>query len=781
MGKNKSKRSISPNGVNKLGQTLSIEARFHLALGFFQNEKIIDAKILLNDIILTDPKHAESWFYSALIADKEGLHQDAIRYLESALEIDPHNLKYLYTIGDFFYEQNYLDQGVKTFELVIKIKPEDHNAFYNLAGFLYKQKKYKKSLSIYQKVLDLDEDNINVIYNIGDILIDIKEYENAVQYFQKVIEFQPNSDDALNNLGFIHLELGYLEESLKYFNRAIIINPRNFKAYNNRGNALQGLKRLEEALGSYDCAIEIKPDYAESYYNSGVVLQKLRLEEKALASYESAIKIKSDYAEAYYNRGNSLEFFKRFDEALASYKIAYNLKPDSDYLFGTILHIKMQMCCWQNFDTYIDNLLAHIKEGKKSSTNFSVLAVTDSLLIQRKSSEIWINDKYPFNPSLGIIPKHPQKGIIKIGYFSADFHEHPVSYLTVELFELHNKNQFELIGFNFGEQDFSIIEKRISIAFDAFINVGRMSDKEVAELSRAININIAIDLTGSTGNERVGVFSYRAAPIQVSYIGYLGTMGSDYYDYLIADETIIPIKHQQYFTEKIVYLPSYQVNDSKRLLADKFFEKAELNLPPNSFVFCCLNNNYKINPSTFDGWMRILNAVPESVLLLYAQNRWAEANIKMEAEKRGVSQTRLVFVSRTERSEYLARYKLVDLFLDTLPYNAGATASDALWAGLPVLTCMGESFASRIAASLLNAIQLPELVTTSQAEYEAKAIELATSAAKLKAIKDKLESNRWTTALFNTRQFTKSIEAAYIKMYEHYQADLPPDHIYIKS
>jgi predicted O-linked N-acetylglucosamine transferase (SPINDLY family) len=296
-----------------------------------------------------------------------------------------------------------------------------------------------------------------------------------------------------------------------------------------------------------------------------------------------------------------------------------------------------------------------------------------------------------------------------------------------------------------------------------------------------MEIDIAIDLSGLTGNERTGIFAYRAAPVQLSYLGYLGTMGVEYYDYLIADKTTIPTEYHQYFKEKIVYLPSYQVNDSKRLISDKVFEKTELNLPLNAFVFCCFNNNYKITPPTFDGWMRILNAVPDSVLVLYAENQWAEANLKLEAEKRGVSKTRLVFGGRIERSEYLARYRLADLFLDTLPYNAGTTASDALWAGLPVLTCMGESFASRVAVSVLNAIELPELVTTTQEQYEAKAIELATNPAKLRAIKDKIEQNRLTTALFDTPRFTKHIEAAYTQMYERYQADLSPDHIYIEA
>jgi predicted O-linked N-acetylglucosamine transferase (SPINDLY family) len=353
--------------------------------------------------------------------------------------------------------------------------------------------------------------------------------------------------------------------------------------------------------------------------------------------------------------------------------------------------------------------------------------------------------------------------------------------LTVELFELCDKKQFELIAFYSGVPDSSNIQNRISSAFDKFINTRLKNDQEIAELSRVMGIDIAVDLTGSTANERVGIFAYRAAPIQISYIGYLGTIGAEYYDYLIADKTIIPVKNQDYYAEKIVYLPSYQVNDSKRLISDKVFKKIELNLPVNGFVFCCFNNSYKIVPSTFEGWMKILNAVPDSILFLYASNKRAEVNLKIEAEKRGVSQNRIIFCNWIERSEYLARFKVADLFLDTLPYNAGTTASDALWAGLPVLTCMGESFASRVAASLLNAIELPELITTTQAEYEAKAIELGNNPAKLKAIKDKLERNRLTTALFDTPRFTKHIEAAYIKMYERYQADLPPDHIYIDA
>jgi tetratricopeptide (TPR) repeat protein len=643
------------------------------------------------------------------------------------------------------------------------------------------QKKYQDALENYDKAIEIKTDFASAYSNRGIALRKLNRLHDALISYNEAIKFKPDYADAYFNRGIALNELNKLNEAVASYDQAIEINPDYAQAYSNRGNTLQDLNRLYDALASFDRAIEISPDLSQAYSNRGNVLQDLNRLDDALASYNKAIEINPNYAEAYSNRGSALRDLKRLEEALVSYNKAYELKPDHEYLLGNKLHTKMHICDWHDFQAIIEKLLLSISEGKKSSLNFPVLALSDSLSIQRKVSEKWINDKHPLNTSLGIFSKTPRKEKIKIGYYSADFREHPVSYLTVEFFELHNKNQFELIAFYSGAPDSSSIQNRIASAFDKFINIKLKSDQEIAELSRVMGIDIAVDLTGSTANERVGIFAYRAAPIQISYIGYLGTIGAEYYDYLIADKTIIPVKNQKFYTEKILYLPSYQVNDSKRLIADKVFKKADLNLPKNGFVFCCFNHNYKIVPTTFDGWMKILNAVPDSVLFLYATNKWAEANLKIEAEKRGVSQNRIIFGSRIERSEYLARYKVADLFLDTLPYNAGTTASDALWAGLPVLTCMGESFASRVAASLLNAIELPELITTTQAEYEARAIELASNPEQLKTIKEKLDRNRLTTSLFNTPRFTKHMESAYKKIYERYQANLLPDHIYIED
>jgi predicted O-linked N-acetylglucosamine transferase (SPINDLY family) len=441
----------------------------------------------------------------------------------------------------------------------------------------------------------------------------------------------------------------------------------------------------------------------------------------------------------------------------------------------------MHTCDWKDFGINVLELSRKIQNNIKASTCLPVLALPISLSDKRKVAELWSDDKYPYNSSLGPISKTPSKSKICIGYYSADFHTHPVSILSVGLFEHHDKSKFELIAFSMSTEAHDEMRERIAKSFDQFIDVSSMSDKEVAILSRKLGVDIVVDLGGHTQNGRTGIFSFRAAPIQLSYIGFLGTMGAKYYDYLIADKTIIPVKSQVYYSEKIVYLPSYQVNDSKQEISSIALSRQALNLPSSGFVYCCFNANYKITPSTFDGWMRILKSVPESVLLLYAENQSAAENLKMEAEKRGVNPARLIFGEKLIRSQYLARFRSADLFLDTLPYNAGATASDALWAGLPVLTCMGESFASRVAASLLFAIGLPELVAETTNEYEELAIELATNPAKLKAIKDKLASNRLTTPLFNTALFTKHIEAAYTEMYERHQADLLPDHIYIKD
>ena len=684
--------------------------------------------------------------------------------------------------GLVLHNAGQLKQARVIYEEILKFNPKHFNAMQLLGALLIQIKQWNNALTILNQALKINSTNPFVYNNRGVVLKELLYLEEALTSYDNAIELKRDYAEAYSNRGIVLKELKRLAEALASYDKAIELKPDYAEAINNRGNVLKELKRLAEALASYDRAIELKRGYADAYLNRGIVLDELERLEEALKSYDRAIELLPNYAEAYVNRGDALKELKRPDEALSSYEKAIDLKRDYEYLFGTILHTKMFICNWQNFNLNIKKLLSQITNGHKSSSSFIVLALIDSPFIQHKVSEIWLSKKNLLKTPFGFNYKRQRNSKIRIGYYSADFRNHATAYLMAELFELHDKNKFELIAFSFRPCEKDEMRQRLLNTFDQFIDVSLKSDKDISLLSREINIDIAVDLMGFTKNNRVNIFSYRAAPIQVNYLGYPGTMVAEYIDYIIADRTLIPLQNQQHYSEKVVYLPnSYQANDRQRVIADKVFTKEELNLPNDGFVFCCFNNNFKITPETFDGWMRILKAVEGSVLWLLEDNLTAGINLRKEAQNRGIDPKRLVFANRMKLPEHLARHKAADLFIDTLPYNAHTTASDALWAGLPVLTCMGECFASRVAASLLNAIELPELITTTQEQYVATAIELATNPAKLKEIKQKLERNRLTTALFDSPQFTKHIEAAFTQMYERYQANLPPDHIYIEA
>ena len=626
---------------------------------------------------------------------------------------------------------------------------------------------------------------------MGNTLKELKRYDEALAHYDRALSLNPDHAGAWSNKGVSLHELKRYDEALAHYDKALSLNPDYAEAWGNMGNTLKELKRYDEALAYYNKALSLKPDYAEAWGNMGNTLKELKRYDEALAHFDKALSLnlahfdkalslKSNYAEAWSNKAAILNELKRYDEALAHYDKALSLKPDIDWIYGDLIHAKMKICYWSGLVEKLENITTKILKNEKVVTPFALLSLMDDSFLHKKSSEIFTQSKYPPNPVLEPIPKYSKGQKIKIGYFSADFHNHATGYLMAELFELHNKNQFELIGFSFGPKENDEMRQRLEKSFDRFIDVSNKSDMEITQLSRGLNIDIAVDLKGFTQDLRTGIFANRAAPIQVNYLGYPGTMGADYMDYIIADRAVIPVESQSCYSEKVVYLPnSYQVNDRKRLISEKQFTRQELGLPDDGFVFCCFNNNFKILPATFAGWMRILKSVDGSVLWLLKDNPWVVENLKQEAQKQGIDEGRLVFAERMPLSEHLARHRQADLFLDTFPYNAHTTTSDALWTELPVLTLMGQSFASRVAASLLSATDLPELITGTQEEYEALAVELALNPKKLADIKLRLVNNRLTTPLFDTPLFTKNIEAAYIKMMERYHADLEPDHFFI--
>jgi hypothetical protein len=395
--------------------------------------------------------------------------------------------------------------------------------------------------------------------------------------------------------------------------------------------------------------------------------------------------------------------------------------------------------------------------------------MTDSLLAQRRAAEVWASDKHPLQNSLGALPDrdHSPDERICVGYYSADFYEHATAYLIAEILELHDRHRFRIVAFNFGPVTRDGMQLRMKAAVDSFFDVSDLSDSGVAALSRTTGVDIAIDLKGFTQNQRAGIFANRAAPIQINFLGYPGTMGADYIDYIIADSELIPEASRPFYTEKVIYLPgSYQPNDRKRTISAGIVTRSEYDLPDEVFVYSCFNNNFKINPEVFDSWVEILKNVPHSVLWLLADNPSSVRNLRLEAEARGLSAKRLIFANRVPLANHLARHSLADLFLDTWPCNAHTTASDALWAGLPVLTLRGESFAARVGASLLRAVDLPELITETREHYVNKAIELGRSPTSVTALKDKLREGRMTASLFDSVSYARKLEAAYLSLME---------------
>ena len=459
-----------------------------------------------------------------------------------------------------------------------------------------------------------------------------------------------------------------------------------------------------------------------------------------------------------------------WDEAIACYSHAIRIKPNYDYLLGNLVHAKMKICSWDNLATLQEDLIKKINANSKSSLPFPILSLTDSPAITQQCTKIYVDDEYPSNPILGPIPKRCRSKKIRLGYFSADFGDHPVSYLTVELFENHDQEQFEVFAFSLKNRTQDPFFHRIKNAFDQIIDVTNKSDQEVAQLARELQIDIAVNLGGFTQDERTGIFAYRAAPIQINWLGYAGTSAAEYFDYLIADQITIPKSNQQYYTEKVLYIPhTYMVDDSRRVASSRVFTKSECGLPQDAFIFCCFNAGYKFNPSLLDTWSRILLSVKNSVLWISENNLSFKTNLTTEFNKRGISPDRIIYAQKEMlMADHLVRHTLADLFLDTHPYNAHSTAIDSLKAGLPIITYLGQSFASRVAASLLTAIGLPELITATPKDYEELAIDLATNPPKLAAIRNKLMANRFTCPLFNTPLFAKNIEAIYTQIMEHY-------------
>ena len=753
---------------------------FNKVIENLENSNWDTAELYLNQALKIQPNNPHTLGLLAVVYAKREQYVEALEFTNRSLKLVPKNALTLSNLGNIYLGLKEFEKAHDAYDKSLKIDQKNPEAWLNKGNVLQELKRFEEALFHYDKVLLLQPNSAEAWSNKGNALQALKRFEEALTYYDKALNLKPYYTEAWSNKGNALQELKRFEEALVHYDKAINIKPDYAKAYANKGNALNALKHFQEAIAYYDKAISINPEYVEAYTCKGNALFELKQYEKAIICHNKALDLKSDDAVPWLNKGIVLKTLNRYEEAIICYDKARNLSHDLDWVDGYLIHLRIKIVKWTELKGSLENIYKRVKESQKSIRPFELLSVIDDPSLHKQAAHIFTQDQFPANLNLGLIPKHEKQGKIRIAYFSPDFRNHPVSVLTAELFEMHDRSRFEVIAFALQKAPIADeMSIRLKKGFDEFYEVDNLSDREIASLARQKNVDIAIDLAGFTQHMRAGIFSYRAAPIQASWLGYPGTSGSNFIDYMIIDQTIIPNTHREFYSEKIAHLPnSYMVDDSKRIPSKRVFTKDECGLPNAAFIFCCLNNDYKFNPNVLDSWSRILLNTKDSVLWISENNADFRKNIQAEFGIRSIKPERIIFAQRVDSmGDYLARYKLADLFLDTFPYGAHTTALDSLKAGVPVLTLLGQSFPGRVAASLLNTIGLPELITKNQEEYETLAIELANNPSKLAKIKERLEKNLITTPLFNTPLFTKNIEAVYVKMVEQYQKDMKPDHI----
>jgi predicted O-linked N-acetylglucosamine transferase (SPINDLY family) len=698
---------------------------------------------------------------------------DALRAYDAALTLRPDFAEAWSGRGEVCWALKRYDEALAACDKALALQPDLVEAWLGRGNVLAKSGRYDEALAAYDKVLALRPGLAESWLGRGNVYVVLKRYDEALLAYDAALTAKPGLVEAWYGRGNVFTSLRQCDKALAACDKALALQPDCAEAWVGRGNAGFALRQYAEALSAYEKALGLKPDLAEAWLGRGSIYFERADYDEALAAYERALTVNPEFAEAWHARGNVLFERRQYAAALAAYDKAAGLKPGLDYAAGTRLLAKLHMCDWANLDAEIGACLAAVRQGKLASTPFALLALPASAAEQQHCAVRYLQDRSAPTPLLpGGIHTHDR---IRLAYLSADFGEHPVAYLAAGLYERHDRSHFEITGISFGRDCASPIRERLQHAFDRFIDVVDRSEDEIAELMRELEIDIAVDLMGHTRNGRPGIFARRPAPIQVSYLGYLGTMGADYIDYVIADAVALPFDQQQYYSEKIVHLPGcFLVNDDQLAIAPQTPNRDDVGLPRDGFVFCSFNNSYKLAPAIFELWMRLLQTAEGSVLWLAEANPDMAANLRREAQRCGIDPSRIVFAPHVPLVKHMARQRLADLFLDTTPYNAGATAAAALWSGVPLLTVLGQTFVGRMAASMLHAVGLPELIAESLSDYETLALKAATDPVFCASLKQRLARNRGTFSLFDTTRFARHVEDAYGTMWQRCRQGLLP-------
>jgi len=790
------------------------ESLHYLGIASLQQGRPTEAQDLIKKSLDSKPGQSDAWANLAYCQNLSKAYAVAAISSERAIALDRKNDGAYINLGNAKQGLGLLDQAKENFEYALKLQPRNYSYKYNLATILIKLKNYERATALLEEVIAANDrfseaiNNLTVCYmilkryhealaiadraikvipgraeswsNRAAVLNHLASYREALVSCAESIKLDPNYADAWSNQGYAQRRLGFMNESLISVDTALALEPNHAEAWTTKGNLLYDSGLYEKALSCYECASKLLPDNVESLLNKGNSLESLSRNLEALACYNRALMLRNDFANAWIGRGNIFSKIGRYAKAVSSYKRALQLQPNSDYLLGKLLHTELVLCDWTHFIDRRDQIREATGQGRRPATPFQALLFEDDPHIQKLIATRYAESQLRTGESVAPFLAPVRKERITLGYFSTDFRDHPVSYLAAELFEQHDRGRFNVVGVYLGPETGSDMQRRLIRAFDRFLFFGNLPTNEIVKRSHEIGIDVAVDMNGYTQGSRFDIFASRVAASQMSFLGYPGTMGSSFFDYLIADRVVIPERNIACFSEKIIFMPNcYQPNDSMRLISTNKVTRESCGLPKDGFVFACFNNNMKILPDIYKCWMRALDRVPGSILWLFDGEGVAARNLAREASANGISPDRIFFAKKLPMPEHLARIGVADLFLDTSPYNAHTTASDALRVGLPVLTCVGETFASRVCASLLSAMELPELITSSLAEYESAATNLASRPEVLSGIRERLKRNLRRTSLFDSKSFASNIEKAYLKVVEYHRSGVAPKHIWV--
>lgn len=773
-----------------------ISEALKLGIEAFNTGKYAEADHHFSTILKVSPDHPDANHNMGVLAVRVGKHEVAIPLLRKAIDVNPsvehYWLSYVRTLMNLGRQQDarlIVDEAkskgvsadiLRNLNKLLAANAEQpqgippKNTINELLN-LYNRGEFANVVGLVEALAEHYPKSLFVWNILGAAAAQSGQLDKSICAFEKVIAINPDSAEAHYNIGIANQTKGKLDDAIASYKKALSLKPDHAEACNNLGLAFKDRGDLSEAIASYEKALSLKSDYAEAQYNLGVAFQNRGQLSKAITSYEKLLSLRPDYAGAYNKLANTYQDQGKLDKAILCYEKALSLQPDYESARAQKLHQQARICDWSIFDSNgLD--VSDLGVVEKCVHPFALFSIEDAPDRHRKRAEMYCRQAYSCNAFT--FAKKPSLKLkrIRLGYFSADFKEHPVARLIVKILEKHDRDQFEVFGYSLHGNKQSELRRRIINSFDCFLDAQDMTERELALKARHDEIDIAIDLTGHMQNARSLVFANRAAPIQINYLGFPGTMGAGFIDYIIADRNLIPNDFQKFYSEKPIYLPHhYQAQNDELVIADKTPTRSSLGLPEKGVVFCAINNSYKITPREFDIWMRLVQNVKGSVLWLLESNKWAKENLLKEAAARAVGPERLVFAKQLPHSEYLAQFKCADLYLDTFNYNSGATASNALWAGLPVVTKRGESYVARMASSLLQSLGLPELIATSELEYENLVMKLAQDPEQLAALKQKLSANLITKPLFKSELFTKHLENGYQQAYERHCDGKPPD------